>query len=117
MTTYKPLQLSSVLHGDLIDLMELMRRLEEYDRNLGAILNRGIITTDNMDLVNVSYTSNGSANTEDEVIHTLGKVPVGFRVINKSKAADVYASGTAWTKTKIYLKTSTTSADLVLEIF
>lgn len=117
MTAYKPIQLASVLKGSSVDLLELLRRFEEYDRNMNAILNRGILFGDNVDAVSVEFTSNVSANTEDEVAHTLGKVPTGYLVYYKSKAGDVYASGTAWTKSNIYLKTSVTAVGLKLWVF
>ena len=84
--------------------------------NLKAILEMGI-NEDNLDKVFVTFTSNGSSDTEDSVAHTLGKVPQGFRVVNKDKAADVYDSGTAWTKTNIFLKTNVATAILKLEVF
>lgn len=50
------------------------------------------------------YTSNGSADTEDTIAHTLGSVPIGYIVIKQDKGSVVYDSGTAWTSTDIYLK-------------
>jgi len=55
------------------------------------------------------YTSNGTPNTADSIIHTLGSVPVGFIVINLDKGAVIYDSGTAWTTTTISLKSTVAS--------
>lgn len=55
------------------------------------------------------FTSNASADTEDTIAHTLGSVPIGFIIINRDKGGVVYDSGTAWTSTNIFLKTTTTS--------
>ena len=48
----------------------------------------------------------GSANTEFSVTHTLGAVPVGYIVTKISNAGVIYDSGTAWSDTTIYLKSS-----------
>lgn len=117
MTAYKRLQLASIFRGAEIDNLELQRRLEEYDRNQDAILNRGIRFEDNVDCVMVEFTSNGTPNTQDTVAHTLGKVPTGFLVVNKDKAGDVYAGGTTWTKTNIYFKTTVASVALKILVF
>lgn len=62
------------------------------------------------------YTSNGSADTEDTITHTLGSVPIGFIVINTNKGGVTYDGGTAWTATSIFLKNSTTSATTTIFI-
>lgn len=65
----------------------------------------------------ITLTSNGTANTEDTVVHDLGRVPRGFLVIKQDKAASVYDSGTAWTQSRIYIKTSVATVALTLWIF
>ncbi len=60
------------------------------------------------------YTSNGTADTEDAVAHTLGSIPKGFLVINIDKGGVVYDSGTAWTSSNIYLKVTTISTAVTL---
>ena len=57
-------------------------------------------------------TSHASANTEFTVAHTLGAIPVGFIVLYQDKAGSLYqapATGTAWSKTAIYLKSDVSS--------
>lgn len=117
MTTYKPLQLQSVLRGTSVDLIEVLRRLEEWDRNLGAILNRGILFQDNVDCVSVEFTSSGTPDAENTVPHTLGKVPVGFLVYGLDKGAVVYNGTTPNTKTNIYLKANTASTAVKAFVF
>lgn len=60
------------------------------------------------------YTSNGSANTEDTIAHTLGSTPIGYIVLKQDKASNVYEGGTAWTSTNIYLKQTGTSVATTL---
>jgi hypothetical protein len=57
-------------------------------------------------------TSHASANTEFTVAHTLGAIPVGFIVLYQDKAGSLYqapTTGTAWSKTAIYLKSDVSS--------
>lgn len=58
------------------------------------------------------FTSDGTANTEFTVAHTVGSVPVGVIVLWQDKAGSLYqgpTTGTAWTATNIYLKCSVAS--------
>lgn len=81
---------------------------------VGAILDRGLSLTDNVDCDVVSYTSNGTANTEDEVAHNLGKMPRHVILSSINKAGIVYKGTTAFTNTHIYMKTSVVSAAVQL---
>ncbi len=65
----------------------------------------------------ITLTSNGTPNTEDTVVHDLGRVPRGFLVIKQDKAASVYDSGTAWTQSRMYVKTSVASVATTFWIF
>lgn len=85
--------------------------------NLGNIFDKGVGVQDNLDIQEVSFTSNGSANTEDAVTHSLGRVPVGYVVASQDKAGSVYVSGTTWTKTTVYVKTSGMSVALKLILY
>lgn len=60
------------------------------------------------------YTSNGSANTEDTIAHTLGSVPIGYIVLKQDKASNVYLGSTAWTSSNIYLKQTGTSVSTTI---
>lgn len=57
------------------------------------------------------------ADTAFSVTHGLRRVPVGFHVLSKNKAVDIYESGVAWTTTTISLKASVASATIKLFIF
>ena len=71
----------------------------------------------NLSGVWVVFTSNGTANTEDAVTHELGRVPVAILAALPDKAATVYDSGTTWTATTIYVKSSATSVAWKLLVF
>lgn len=96
-----------------------LRGVTSVARNLtftnGAIANND--KAGNMRAVWCVYTSNGTANTEDAVPHTLGYVPVGFFAAAPNKAATIYVGPTAWTKTHIYLKTSVATVIWQLMVF
>lgn len=60
----------------------------------------------------------GAANTEFVVLHRLGRVPVGFQVVYKDAAVDVYASSLgSWTDRLMYLKANAGSATIKLMVW
>lgn len=96
---------------------EIIRTLTGLISNLRAIFDSRVGVTDNLDVDEVSYTSNGSANTEDAVPHNLGRIPVGFIITSIDKAGIVYKSGTAFTASNIYLKVSATTVAVKLLVY
>lgn len=101
---------------DLYDQL-LQQAFTNYLNKLVDIINGGIRLSDNEDSVEVAYSSNAIADTEDTVAHTLGRTPVGFRVVNINKGGVVYDSGTSWTSSNIYLKCTTSSTTATLRVF
>lgn len=85
----------------------------DYD----TLVNGNITFSDNMDVVFVTYASNASANTEDTLSHSLGKVPTGYIVYSKNKAGTIYDGSTTWTSSNIYLKCDTSSVTFKLIVF
>ena len=81
------------------------------------MFDKGIRVAEGLDIYIVSYTSNGTANTEDAVAHGLKRVPLGFIVCSQDKAGVVYASGTAHTATNLYLKNSVATVATKLIVF
>lgn len=96
---------------------EVIRALTGMMSNLRAIFDKRVGVSDNLDVAEVSYTSNGSADTEDTVAHTLGRIPTGFIVTSLDKAGIVYASGTAFTASNLYLKVSATTVAVKLLVY
>ena len=72
---------------------------------------------DNVDCQWVKGTTPGAANTEFNLTHKLGRIPVGFHITTKNGACDVYQSTTAWTNTKIYLKANGTTINITLLVY
>lgn len=81
----------SVSMGDLLNMLD-------------SILNRGITFDENVDCRRVSVTSDGTPGTEFSVLHTLGKVPIGYIVCGQNGAGSVYDGTTANTATTLFLK-------------
>jgi hypothetical protein len=62
--------------------------------------------------------SNGTANTEDTVTHTLGRIPVGIWVGIPDKSAVIYADNeAAWSTTNIRLKASAATVTVRILVF
>lgn len=91
--------------------------LDKDMRNLGNLVNGRVRFGDGVDGArgeNISgefqvFTSDGVADAENTIAHTLGAVPIGYIVLNQDKAGSLYDSGTAWTATNIYLKSDVAS--------
>lgn len=100
--------------AQLRDIVSATRQLSFTSRD-GAIQNYD--KAGNFNAVWLAFTSNGVANTEDTVPHTLGRIPVAMLVSIPNKAAILYRGTTAWTETNIYLKTSVASTTWNIMVF
>jgi len=84
----------------------------------GVSLGVGAGLAGNLDGAYVSYVSNATANTEDTVTHGLGRVPVGYVVVDRDKPGVVYSSSKAlWTTSTMRLKCDTASTAATLLVF
>lgn len=57
----------------------------------------------------VTFTTSATPNAEFSVPHTLGATPIGWIIVNKDKAGDLYKGTTVWTNSSIALKCSVAS--------
>ena len=96
---------------------DLFNVLSEFTDDVIKILNKGILFSDNVDCELVDYTSNGTPDTEDTVVHGLGRVPVGFLVYSLDKAGIIYDGGTANTAVNLYLKCSVATVASKIIVF
>ena|ERR1017187_3683399 len=60
------------------------------------------------------FTTNGTANTEFKVTHNMGAIPIGYLVVNKNKAGDLYTGTTKWDNNNAYLKCSVASVTMTI---
>ena len=95
----------------------LEQELLSFMNELSELLNGGLKFSDNFNAEIIDVADTGPANSEFSVSHTLKRVPVGYIVINKDRAGDVYDSGTTWTSTTLYLKDDTANASIKLLVF
>lgn len=87
--------------------------LGEYEQQFKEILNKAIDKT-----AFASVTAPATPDEEFSIEHGLGYVALGFIVMSKDRAADVYLSdGTAGTDSVIYLKCDTADAVLKILVF
>lgn len=56
-----------------------------------------------------TFTTSATPNAESIIAHGIGAVPVGYIVLNKNKAGDLYSGSTAWTTTAVSFKCSVAS--------
>lgn len=65
----------------------------------------------------VSVTTPGVANTDFTVNHVLGTIPVGYLVMSKAAAVDIYTGSVVATKTQITLRATVAGVAVQLFIF
>ena len=95
--------------------MMLRRIYEQVSQAINGRISFGNGTTpDNIDGVWISVTTPGTANTDFTVTHNLGRVPVGYIVMRKSAAVDVYTGSVAATTTQLTLRATVISVDVVI---
>jgi len=83
-------------------------------------LGRGVHAerTGNLDGQWLRHVFPAAANTEIEVYHGLGRVPVGYIPCEQNLAGSVYSSRKgSWTDTVIYLKSDVASLNVLLMVF
>ena len=79
--------------------------IENLINEVSKIINGGLLFSDNFvcDIVTHEFTT---TDTEEEITHTLGSVPTMYLLANLSANSTIYNSGTAFTSSKIFLKSS-----------
>lgn len=95
----------------------LITVLAAWSQDLKGHLDRGLSFPDNIDAVDIEFTSSATPDLENAVAHTLGKIPTGALIYSQDKAGSVYNGTTAFTKTTIYLKCSVASVTIKAKVF
>jgi hypothetical protein len=99
----------------LKDIYKALRGNISYGRQ-SSDLTTGL-STDNIDGAFATTSNTGAADTEFSLTHNLNRIPIGQHVIKQNKAGSFYASGTAWTDTKIFLKCNVANVSATFFIF
>lgn len=72
----------------------------------------------NLDAQFIDVLMPGVADTEIAIPHGLSRVPIGFLVVNKDRACNIYNSSLgSWSNTIMYLKSNVASATIRLLVF
>lgn len=95
----------------------LEQELLSFTLELAGLVNKGLKFDDNFNANILDISDSGAADSSNTVPHTLKRVPTGFIVININKAGVVYAAGTAWTETDIYLKCNVANCTIKILVF
>ena len=54
-------------------------------------------------------------NTAENIIsHGMGSVPIGYIIVNQNASGSLYTSGTSWTTSNVYLRSSTTNTQYTI---
>jgi hypothetical protein len=103
-------------------LDNFVQMIKNVYQNLVTVINGNIGFGDGTNSDNISgnwatVITPNVANTDFVITHNLGRVPVGYLVMIKSAAVDVYTGSAAATKTQITLRATVTSVTIKLFIF
>lgn len=98
-------------------LLEIARQnFEKIESEINGKLNLALVNGtgkgENTDTQLLEFTTNSTADTEDEIAHSLGRKPQGLIVVRQDKAGTIYVDSTSWDKwnqSNIYVKGSATS--------
>ena len=97
--------------------LTLRRQHEEIARALNGRIGFGDGTdSENIEGTWVSVTTPGTPNTDFTVTHGLGRLPVGYLVMSKAAAVDVFDGSVAATISQITLKATVGSVAIKLFI-
>lgn len=72
----------------------------------------------NIDAQYIDVLAPSAPNTEFPVVHGLSRVPIGYDVVRKDRAVDVYdSSAGSWTDKLFFLKASVADASIKLRVY
>lgn len=91
--------------SNVTTVSDLARYASIVFEQIESILNGGVTFTDNFQSAIVSVTFS-AANTQVQIAHSLGRIPVGYILTKASAAMIIYDGGSANTANDIFLKSS-----------
>lgn len=103
-------------HGKTNNYQQVLDRT--HDIINGGIDLGGVNNPGNANNTHVALNQVVAANVEFAVIHNLGRVPTGVHIVRTVQSGlFLYDSGTAWTTTKIFLKSNIVNPVATLQIY
>ena len=89
------------------DLVGMVNRLQGQVTKMTNAAPAPVSVTNGLDGKVVTYTSGPTANADDSIEHTLGRVPSGYIVLSQSAPGTLYTGANAPTATKHFLRSTT----------
>lgn len=112
----KPFQIHE-LNATVGRMNYALRRISKVTGNISFGLSNTDASKNIVGYWALNLVTPATANSQFSIAHSLGYVPIGFHVVNKNTSCDLYASGTAWTSSEVFLKCTVASATVNLFIF
>lgn len=105
--------------SNLQDVQDRLHTILNGNVSLGSMDNATFTESPgNIDNKHVVVNSTIAANTEFAVTHNLNRIPTGFLIVRTGMVSLVlYDSGTAWTTTQIFLKSTLANPVAILQIY
>ncbi len=96
----------------------MVRKLyEQLARVLNGLVSFGNgLARDNIDGEWAHVADTGAANADFTITHNMLRIPVGWILMNQTKAGVLYKGGVGWTTTQITLKCSVANDDILIFI-
>ena len=95
----------------------LERALDSFCNSVRTLINKGLRPSDNFDAFEISITTNATPGVETAIAHGLKRVPSGYWVVKRNKAAHIYDGGTAWTSENIYVRSDVATVTARIIVF
>lgn len=95
----------------------LEKTLDEAFQRLREILNKGLLFADNFDAYIATITTDATPGLETAITHGLKRVPSGYLVMSRDKAAIIYDGASAWTATTLYIRSDVASVTAKVIVF
>lgn len=115
------MQLPRIVFGDVPPPNEhaknLERALDTFCEAVRTILNKGLRPSDNFDSYETTITTNATPGVETAIAHGLKRVPTGYWIVKRNKAAHVYDGATAFTSENIYVRSDVASVTAKIIVF
>ena len=96
------------------DLMRVYQRLAQIFNGRISFGWGASLTKENIDGVWVLGNTGAVANADFTLTHNLQRLPVGYIIMQKSAACDIYTGAAAWTTTTLTLRGTVALTDIVL---
>lgn len=120
MTVINPKRVIRPTHGDRNNYPRVLDRHDDILRgnvSLGGIDSSGNSVKGHIDNTHVFVNQVVGAGVEFAVTHNLGRIPIGLLIVKQGFDFKLLDSGTAWTDTQMFLKSTQANPVAVVQIY